>query len=60
TFSLAKCKDIDVLLFVFARCTAPFRSKILKIHSFGATGGLLWCNRVVLMLVKALPCITKQ
>lgn len=23
---------------------APFRSKILKMHSFSATAGLLWCN----------------
>ncbi|EFJ63944.1 hypothetical protein HMPREF9547_04895 [Escherichia coli MS 175-1] len=41
---MAKCKDIAVLLFVFARCAAPFRSKILKMHSFSATAGLLWCN----------------
>ncbi|EFK45445.1 hypothetical protein HMPREF9349_02543 [Escherichia coli MS 79-10] len=51
---MAKCKDIDVLLFVFARCTAPFRSKILKMHSFGATADLWWCNPVASRLISLL------
>ncbi|ESD20095.1 hypothetical protein HMPREF1597_02970 [Escherichia coli 907701] len=49
-----KCKDIAVLLFVFARCAAPFRSKILKPHLFGATADLWWCNPVALRLISLL------
>src|SRR5690606_10311071 len=37
TFSLAECKDFAALLFIFAKCAAPFRGKNLSLHCLGAT-----------------------
>ena len=46
TFSLDECKEFDVLLFIFARCAAPFGGKNILLHFPGATYAQLWCDQV--------------
>ncbi|ATF96634.1 hypothetical protein CO700_05980 [Citrobacter koseri] len=46
TFSLAECKDFAALLFIFAKCAAPFRGKNLSLHCLGATDDRYWCDQV--------------
>jgi hypothetical protein len=46
TFSLDECKEFAVLLFIFAKCAAPFEGKNILLHLSGATCAQLWCDQV--------------
>ncbi|THE41603.1 hypothetical protein DJ535_05345 [Citrobacter murliniae] len=63
TFSLDECKEFAVLLFIFAKCAAPFRGKNILLHFLGATSDPLWCDQVahsskllLCYLIKQLTC----
>ncbi|EAA7245643.1 hypothetical protein BVD23_21490 [Salmonella enterica] len=60
TFSVACCKYFAAILFVFAKCAAPFRDKNLTLHCSGATGDRFWCDPVAQAARTGLSCITKQ
>ncbi|MEG1120670.1 MAG: hypothetical protein RSE62_00555 [Citrobacter sp.] len=46
TFSLDECKEFAVLLFIFAKCAAPFEGKNILLHISGATCAQIWCDQV--------------
>ncbi|MIF50009.1 hypothetical protein EL09_09540 [Salmonella enterica subsp. enterica] len=60
TFSVACCKHFAAILFIFAKCAAPFRGKNPTLHRSGATDDRFWCDQVAQAARTGLPCLTKQ